>query len=475
MPLNHTFENVAQVAFGRVQKDFAVSMNVLKKYFNVRPNTKANQTMDFLGKIDAEAIALAGLSDSPGSDEKKVYKLKGGDPDFTSGNTNTVDHRYRRNRATPNPVQLGWRRRSSDGVGRVLNVSVPRADAQVTGHNHDFLVNKYTERLNEWFQTETLSMFKELLTAPVIENPRIAGFGAEAGRGKEVTLPDRYRNCLLGKANASNTRVSCPLEVSRFFYLTADLQNSTFGSETESSINRNTGSEEALKGKCTIFTTNTVYAMWKDINQDKIGNRDYMGSSIILGKGKIHEFQNYQFLTVPDEIFGSETLRRDFTWNGATRNGDITIDSSGKVSQTIGSNNKRAGNTAGELIANHLTFTGSKHIASSLSLLGTADQSLATNSGGFNTATANTDVTASSYIDANGMYRAIVFDPKGFQFLSPTNMNVRLKSTDDFTQSYEKFLYKEYHLEGIRIWDPLVRELYFTPRDLDSMTAVAVA
>jgi len=50
---------------------------------------------------------------------------------------------------------------------------------------------------------------------------------------------------------------------------------------------------------------------------------------------------------------------------------------------------------------------------------------------------------------------------------------VELKEYDDFNKTFEKFFYKQVHLESIRVWDPLVRVLYYTMRDVQSGVSVA--
>lgn len=429
MALNDTFTNAARMMFRDVKEDFAIAMNPFKKIFNTVPNTKANQFIDFIDTIKT--------SDLDGSTEAKTLNLGSragtNTPDSSGGVTNQTarpfDDRYRRNRATPEAVQLQWKRRSSDGIGRQLHLSIPRADAQITGHGLDQVMAKYRKRLNQKFNEFYLDMYIELLTASVRENPRIAGYGANAGLGDTVAFKPRYRHILAGKSNSAHTAFSAPFDAHAFFYMTSSLQNSVYSTETEQSLNQGTGIDIGSKNKCTIVISNTGYANWKYTNRETIGHRDYMGKGIVLG-AEVHEFQNYRFLCLPDEKMPA-------------------------VKQTI--------NNAGTF-ASAVTFPNPKLWDQQPSLLLGARKSTsnAYGNGG----------TTAGYANANGLHQAIIFDPRAFLFFEPSSLGVELKEYEDFNKTFEKFFYKQVHLESIRVWDPLVRVLYYTMRDVQSGVSV---
>jgi len=431
MALNDTFTNAARMMFRDVKEDFAIAMNPFKKIFNTIPNTKANQFIDFIDSIKT--------SELDGSTEAKTLNLSSragtNTPDSSGGVTNQTarpfDDRYRRNRATPEAVQLQWKRRSSDGIGRQLHISIPRADAQITGHSLDNVMAKYRKRLNEKFQEFYLDMYIELLTASVRENPRIAGFGANAGLGDTVDFKDTYRHILAGKSNSAHTAFSAPFDAHAFFYLTASLQNATYSSETETSLSQGTGIDIGSKDKCTVVISNTGYANWKYTNRNTIGHRDYMGKGIVLG-AEIHEYQNYRFLCLPDEkmpAVGTQAITNSTTFNAA------------------------------------ITFPSPRTWDKQPSLLLGARKSV---SNAYGSGAANI-----GYANAQGLHKAIVFDPRAFLFFEPTQLGVELKQYEDFNKTFEKFFYKQVHLESIRVWDPLVREVYYTMRDVQSGVSVA--
>lgn len=486
MALNHTFENVAKIGFEEAQKDFRASFNALKKHMRIVPNTTANKVIDFVKPINSQSLADAGLkgrglgvtggvintppTDNKPTNENEVVFLKEHDVAFANGNVDEVDHVYRRNRATPKAVQQGWYRRNSVKEGLQMNLSVPRTDAQVTGKDRAQHIRLIKENMKAWFEINAFSIMLNLMTGTVRENPNIAGFGAEAGAGKLLGFSDKYRNLIydsfVNTSTVANRKYQAPLTWNSFMYLHADLLNSVMGSETEKSMNANSGVDGAFSGKCIIIISNTAWAMWKDINHEFVGNKDYMGSSMVLGQGEIHEFQKFKFLTVPDGVFQNLTITKVSRDGGVTDN--ITLDGSGQVSQSSAVMQRTP---AGEKdhASHNITFASPIETQMKLSKLVTAEQDKTNNIPGY-TDTAGADQAGTKYVNANNLYRAVVFDPKGMNFYEPTALQVKGEAYKDKDKSFEWFYFKQMTLEGLRVWDPLVRELYFTPgihRDAD--------
>ena len=442
MALNQTYTNAVQIMLRDLEKEFAVSMNPFEKIFNVGKNDKADQFIDFLGEIQTAELdnsSAAKLLQIGDSDTRRVAPTQSTDATFNSP--------YSRNRETPEAVQLQWKRRSGVGEGRQLHISVPRADAQVTGRSMDKLMTDYKQRFMQKFKEFFLEMFVKQLTAPVYENPQIAGFGANAGKGDRVAFPSIYQHILAGSVNGKNmttgvvnfgtdVKYAAPLSVTSFYYLTASLRNSVFSSATEESLNRNTGIDTGRK-KCTILINETGYADWKLVNHGLIDNRDYHGKSVILG-AEIHEWQEYRFMVLPDRFLPAYSEPAAITDNASFGNA-VTF-------------------------PNPRTWDNQESL-----LLGAGGKGGSSNTRG--NGNGNSSGTA-SYARAHGLGRAIVFDPRAFIFFRPAALEVPSEMYKDFTKSMERFIYKQVHLESIRIWDPLVRELYYTRRNVRSGSAV---
>ena len=444
MALSTSFQNAVQVMFRDLKEEFEASMNPLEKVFNFASNTKRDQFIDFIEPIEvldngqipnttganlrrtgpstgAAATEIASGSSVAGQEEL-VYQLDEGGG-FTD--------RFRRNRKTPEAVALKWKRRRTSGRGRQLRLIVPRADAQVTGRGLDTVMSKYKKKMLAWFQRETLDMMQTLITADVKEDPSIAGFnGTSNGAGKTVTFNHKYRHLLkdMGRTG-SNATFTAPFDIARTFFLTAQMQDDTMASETEDSLNQSTGTNGLNKKLC-ILCSNRGYAGWKYHNRDEIGNKDYFGSSIILGSGRIHEFREYKFITLPDELMqGAETV------------------------------------SDGNLVAGSVYFPAPKHWDSYPTPLLNASRDASDHE------FAGGRPVNGQFAKPNSLERALIFDPRAVMFWRPSVLGVELEHYRDKDRTMEHNFYKQFQVEAVRIWDPLVRELYFTPTDTRSGTS----
>ena len=148
-----------------------------------------------------------------------------------------------------------------------------------------------------------------LITFPYIESPIIrAGGAVMSGVPTTQYFSDQYRHMFkypeTNYVSASPKTYKSPGKVQKFFYLTASLQNYMKIGANTAGINAESG---VKRGKCLFICNNTAWAVWKDVNFSIIGHRDYFGKPIALGMAKLYEFQDYEFLVLPDDIFSNVT------------------------------------------------------------------------------------------------------------------------------------------------------------------------
>ena len=432
-----SYKHSSKVKFKAHQREFQVTVDPLTKRFKMEDEIARNSFFDFVGPVESHAnrgTTRRGFAGQVGSETEK---------DFLTP--------FRVNADTPDAVVPKWRRRVNAILSDKLRISIPRAHAKTLGRSVDSLVDIYKKEMMSAMARSYLQQTLALITFPYVESPIIRVAGAvSTGVPTTQYFSDKYRHMFkypeTNYVSASPKTYKSPGKVQKFFYLTASLQNymkigaNTAGINAESGIKR---------GKCLFICNNTAWAVWKDVNFDIIGHRDYFGKPIALGMAKLYEFQDYEFLVLPDDIFLNVTTNtadiaseavfdRTFEWNL-----DPTNDNYLTVKRAGGTNSPRA-----------VTFPNPA------AWDGLTGQLLDAVKGAGNMNTFDNHALTTN------MYKFLVVETNGFRLQKPQQFNFAPILYKDKDKSFETFQYGEWSMEGIRPYDGLCREVYMSADEM---------
>lgn len=405
-----SYNKGVKVSFRKILKEFNTSVNVLMKYFKKEGNMVFKDQVTFVKKVTSQSSSAADIMG---------IMLK-----------------------TPAPKVPTYRRRTNNIEEEVIHIVNPRAHAKTLGISVENLVELETSLARDALARGGINIILKLLQGTYKEDtltrvvdqtrqgfPNIAEFDELNGINTTSNpFSNNFRHLIKGPENTiGNTQgfvqttgklFKAPPLAEGFFYLTAALANFKQVSMTNPGMNQGTGSP--TKARCLAILNNTGWAVWKESNLPKIGNRDYFGKDVVLGMGKIFSFQEYDFLVLPDDLFPN-----------ATGLATSAIDNDDKFNAAV-------------------TFPDPEAWDNYSIRLLNATKSAANNN------------QRASFANSVGMYRMLIVDPMAFRLMEPKQLQVPLRQYEDKDYSFEKLTFGKMSMEGTRIWDDLVREIYFT-------------
>lgn len=399
-----TIRNATRVKFDRLYKEFQVSMNPLKGWFEMEKTLSYQGYFDYLNRVDVAS----------------------GDRKANITNANRLA-------ATPAAQIPTWRRRVNQYLESPLHVAVPRVDAKRLGKTHPVLVDEYSSLFRMEMAREAIRMTLKLLQESYVENPAIAD---QTTAGVTHVFPDASEHMFASSGtliNATAKTVAIPPRLNQWWYLTNSLANARqIGIARGGQLSEGTG---IPKKKCLVICSNTAFTLWKDSNADLVANRDTFGKDVYLGMGKLYDFQEYSFLTLPD-TFMPRTTQAVLTNSVATGGiGKTTlrfpIPSTWTSLETPLLTGASAPKTGGTVAQGQIRQTDNQN-----------------------------DVE--NHVLPVNTYPMLVVEPNAFRLGMPKQTQVPLTEYRDFKISFEKFIFGNLAMEGVRLFDSLVRRLWVT-------------
>ena len=424
--------NATRVKFNKWLKEFQVSMNPLDPWFKMEPTLAQRGYFDYVNTVDSWIL--------DGDSAQRVAN-------------------------TPNAQTPSWRRRRNRLMEAPIHIAIPRADAKRLGVTHPILVSEYEGLMKKAMARVQIGMMMRMFTNDFVDNPVMEDgatstqqhtdiFGATnehmfAGNAATDTTP--------GSAASKAGVFSAPPRIAEWFYLTASLANARkLGIARGGMLSEDTGVKKA--SKCLVICSNTAFAHWKRINVDIIGNRDTFGKDVYLGEGKLYDFQEYSFLTLPDEYVPqavSQVIGGN-TFNDAYGSVEPSSDFTANDEARIGF----AGGGFRTLIQfpKPSTWAGMPTPLLTARIDRNAPNAPTTSYAGTVTDVVDDD----NHCSIRNMFPMYVIEPNAMRFQSPKQLIVPAKSYSDFTKSMETFVFQNSAIEGIRLFTPLLRRVWMT-------------
>lgn len=444
-----TYRHSAKVKFAKMFSDFQTTMNPLQKYFPMPESIARESFFDFVEKLTDAA------GDSPAAKR--------------------IESPFEINQATPGAVVPTWRRKITNVVSEDLHISIPRAHGRTLGKTLPELLDIYGKQMTYEMARSSLRMMLKLLTFPYKINPIISG-NAVGANGTIEYFEDKYRHMfrypegtsgtVTANVNTTSKRYRSPMDIQKFFHITALLQNYTGIGANTAGINKGTGVDQ---GKCLVICNNTTFAIFMDINTDKIGNADYFGKSILIGNAKIFSFQAFDFLVLPDDQFSNADARVTVAPDGGYPGSPAasrTASLSGAQFLAPFAQNLDPTNVNYEQVAAPLGGSNNPDLVTFP--LPTAWDGIAARVLTADKGTSNNNIST-GYAQTVGLHKFLIVHPNGFAFQKPKQFNFDPIVYKDKDKKFEQFKYAQWSMEGIRLFPGLVRELYCTDDTLSGI------
>lgn len=411
---SENYNKMMRASFRKMYKELAVTMDVLSKYFDIADSKSYINYFDYVNPVNAtrKDNALEVLADTRGA------------------------------------VLPDYRRRQNNIESSVIHIASPRAHAKVTGRTIAEQVAMDTSLARDAMAREHTKMILDLLLGTYYDNPlireRSGGKETITLTGASVEKPFSKEFIHLCKEDArygrdandtayktSPNKFRAPPVAEAFFDLTAEMNDYKKLTMNDPSMNKGTGS--GTSSRLMAIVSNKGFAAWKKANKQFIAHREWFGKSIILGTGKIMSFQEFDFLVLPDEFMGIPTAANDSRFYGIGNFDDVNATKANAASFKA-----------------QVTFPDpvnwDKLDTNLLNAVQSSDNHNAI--GGF--------------ANSKGLHTMVIVDPMAFKMFRPTQFEVKMRTYESQSTSFEKFSYGEAALEGVRKWDGLVRVVKFT-------------
>lgn len=417
--------NSTRVEFGKIYKDFQITINPLKKAFAMEDTIAKQKYFEFLSQVSVRD-----------SDRKKGI-----------ANAN----RLANTAAAKIPT---WMRRVNDYREAPLHVAVPRLDAKIVGLPMGKIVKEYKPLFKWGMVREYIDMMLNLIVSTYKVNPVIANNNA-------ITYDSYFRDDsehmfassgnLIGAPDSAthDGRVAIPPAVGSWFYLTSSLANARKLSVARGGqLSEGTGIPK--QEKCLVICTNDAFAHFKHSNQNLLGDREKFGDDIYLGNGaKLMEFQEFKFLTLPDGEF-PVIDKSPATPTGIQ--GDPNGAAKGLIyfpKPSLWTNQETP-----LLTAASIALAGADANAQAAFRTARAREGRAVYSVSAGNATDNTTI--------GNCYPLLVIEPNAFRMQMPKQMQVPMHVYRDKDKSFEKFIFGHMALEGVVLFPRLIRRVWIT-------------
>ena len=450
--LPSTFDNAAKIEFGKLSQRPAQVKNLLSGIFTKKKEVYELETRDYISQVTAAKLSEAQLM--------------------------SID------RATIKATHPDLSRRMTRTVGRNIHLYATGQTARRIGDKQ--YASKLRELIQNSINRSNQDMIVELLLDAYLDNPDIAG----AARGEQVAEkaktyfpltqeflclpdPDIAGRISYGTAGAaaenykSNARM--PLSFDAFFGMCATIDNFLGRSATSKAGGNESMSIEDVAG--VVIMSNSAWANFIAAQSAILGNKFTFGRPIyISGYGEFMMIQKYAVVTVPDEGEQGSSFQKiggaDHAVYGQTEGGlakgtndqgnrgdafaDVALPTSADYAKDGVVAFKSFGLGTDTFLGGASGVLGGTDIASGLVARGGSKTGIV--GGGLGTA---------RVVPVGGLNQALFVHKGAFALRETEDIDIAVKLYEDKDKSFEKKIYAEWSLKGIRKFDKGVNRLWF--------------